>query len=78
MKEKAWTRRWGRKEGQLELGTRVVAFVLGYEELGWVRGRAFAGPCLYDLQLDSGYQVIGIPATSVMEEEELGQNEPDQ
>ena len=63
-------------EGPLALRTRVVATIAGHEELGWIQGRSFDGPCRYDLQLDSGYQVIGIPAASVMEE--LGQLEPDE
>jgi hypothetical protein len=77
MKKRTWTRRRG-LEGPLPLNTRVIARIVGHEELGWVRARAFDGPCLYDLQLDSGYQVLGVPATSVAEEEKLGQNEPDQ
>jgi len=66
LRKSRWTRRRGHG-GPIALGTRVIATIVGHKELGWVRGRAFGFPCRYDILLDGGDKIIGLPATSVME-----------
>ena len=68
LRKKRWTRRRGQQHGEpLALGTRVIVTVVIHEERGWVRGRSFDCPYSYDVLLDGGDEIIGLPQASVME-----------